>query len=98
MRWLSRKFAAAAPESLPTTGLDLSSVQSYIGGLPPLEPDAQVIEFEAGDQLIVECAHRVPRDVFERLRAQLNEHSDDKVIVLEAGLKLVGRRAKKDVA
>ena len=56
----------------------------------------QIIEFEAGDQLIVECEHRIPRDVFNRLRAQLNDRSNDKVIVLEAGLKLVGRRKKED--
>lgn len=61
----------------------------------PIYPDAQIIEFEPGDQLIVECENRVPQAVFDRLRAQLNERCDDKVIILEGGLKLVGRRKRE---
>lgn len=59
--------------------------------------DRQMIEFDAGDQLIIECERRVTQREFDRLRSQLNERSSDKII-LEAGLRLVGRRKNPEAS
>lgn len=63
-----------------------------------LPRDDQIVVVGPYDQLIVQCEHRVPRDVMDRLKAQLNAtaESNPRVIVLEAGLKLVGIRQRPE--
>lgn len=62
----------------------------------PLDPPERIVVVGPYDQLILQIERRVPRDVMERLKAQLNEaaESNPRVIVLEAGLKLVAIRER----
>jgi hypothetical protein len=51
----------------------------------------QPLNIDPGDTIIVTCEKRISRDVFNKLKSQLQEQTGCKVIVLETGLKLTGK-------
>jgi hypothetical protein len=68
-----------------------------------LAPRVEVIDVRPGDTLFFQFPNRVPRDVFERLKAQIKTQYGDaspsmKVIVLESGTSVGVIREKEDEA